>query len=155
MNKSFLLLIMLAVNGVSEGAEEGVPPEAPPPENRHALHAVSGERLRVIMQEMYSSVHENDSAGAPQGRISEEQMADLVEAVEELLFHAEMLSSGMPGSNLDETDLAAFRALAGQLYTEALNIQQLAKYYDYHLIEPAYDRLDRTCLACHRLFRKK
>jgi len=81
-------------------------------------------------------------------------MADLIEAVEELLFNAEMMTSGTPEFSLDERDLITFRALAGQLYTEALNIQQLANNYDYRLIEPAYLQLNQTCGACHSLFRK-
>ena len=104
---------------------------------------------------MYSSAYNSGVPDLQDGKISEEKMADLVEAVEELLFHAEMLSTGQPSVKLNETELATFRAMAGQLYTETLNLQQLTEYYDYHAIEPAYERLNQTCIACHNLFRDR
>ena len=126
-----------------------------PVQEKHTLHAMSSEKLRVIMQDMYSSAYKSGVPDLQDGKISEEKMADLVEAVEELLFNAEMLSTGQPSVNLNETELATFRAMAGQLYTEVLNLQQLTEYYDYHAIEPAYERLNQTCIACHNLFRDR
>ncbi len=124
-------------------------------QEKHTLHAISSEKLRVIMQDMYSSAYKSGVPDLQDGKMSEEKMADLIEAVEELLFHAELLSTGQPSVKLNETELATFRAMAGQLYTEALNLQQLTEYYDYHAIEPAYERLNQTCTACHNLFRDK
>lgn len=124
-------------------------------QQKHSMHAMSSEKLRVIMQDMYSSAYRSGVPDLQDSKISEEKMAGLVEAVEELLFHAELLSTGQPGIKLDETELATFRAVAGQLYTETLNLQQLTEYYDYHAIEPAYKRLNQTCIACHNLFRGK
>ena len=115
-------------------------------------HAASSDRLKIIMDNLYASAHESESSGQEQN-ISKDEMADLIEAVEELLFNAELMTSGTSEFGLDEKELVTFRALAGQLYTEALNIQQLAKNYDYRLIEPAYRRLNQTCAACHSLFR--
>ena len=122
---------------------------------KHALHAMSSGKLQTIMQDMYSSAYKSGVPDLQDGAISEEKMKDLVEAVEELLFHAEMLSTGQPSVKLDETEIATFRAMAGQLYTEVLNLQQLTEYYDYHAIEPAYKRVNQTCIACHNLFRSK
>jgi hypothetical protein len=124
-------------------------------QQKHSMHAMSSEKLRVIMQDMYTSAYRSGVPDLQNSRISDDQMADLIEAVEELLFHAELLTTGEPAVKLDATELATFRAMAGQLYTEALNLQQLTEYYDYHAIEPAYKRLNETCIACHNLFRSK
>jgi len=124
-------------------------------QQQHSMHAMSSEKLRVIMQNMYSSAYRSGVPDLQDSKINDEQMTDLIEAVEELLFHAELLSVEQPTVKLDENELVTFRAIAGQLYTEALNLQQLTEYYDYHAIEPAYKRLNQTCIACHNMFRGK
>jgi cytochrome c556 len=124
-------------------------------QEKHTLHAMSSEKLREIMQDLNLSAYKGGVPDLQDGKMSKEKMAGLIEAVEELLFHAELLSTGQPSVKLKETELATFRAMAGQLYTETLNLQQLTEYNDYHAIEPAYERLNQTCIACHNLFRDK
>ena len=123
--------------------------------DEHLLHSVSGEKLRVIMQNLHSSLYKDGREPMSMEKIPEDQMADIIEAAEELLFHAELLSMGKPEVELDDNELVTFRAMASQLYTETLNLKQLTEFYDFHIIEPAYDRLQQTCIACHSLFRKK
>ena len=51
--------------------------------------------------------------------------------------------------------------MAKQLYDEAYNIQQLVKNFDFDVADngqeqvfyTAFYRLNRTCAACHQLFR--
>lgn len=148
-----VLFISVAACGDNSGPENAEMTDPSTVQQKHSMHAMSGEKLRMIMQDMYSSAFRSGVPDLQDSKISDEQMADLIEAVEELLFHAELLSTGQPGVKLDETELVTFRAVAGQLYTEALNLQQLTEYYDYHAIEPAYKRLNQTCIACHNLFR--
>lgn len=123
-------------------------------ENEETLHAVSSEKLRIIMKSLRSSLNKDGTGTLPSEKISEDQMADIIEAVEELMFHAELLSEGKPLVNLNKNEMVTFRALASQLYTEALNMKQLTEYYDYNVLIPAYDRLTQTCSACHSLFRR-
>jgi len=151
----FVLFISIAACGNGTDTENTEVTDPGTVQEKHTLHAISSEKLRVIMQDMYSSAYKSGVPDLQDGKMSEEKMADLIEAVEELLFHAELLSTGQPSVKLNETELATFRAMAGQLYTEALNLQQLTEYYDYHAIEPAYERLNQTCIACHNLFRDK
>lgn len=145
-----LILSLLIFTGCSSG--EDAAEKTPQPVKQPSKHAASSDRLKIIMDNLYASAHESESSGQEQ-KISKDEMADLIEAVEELLFNAELMASGTPEFGLDENELVTFRALAGQLYTEALNIQQLANNYDYRLLEPAYRRLNQTCAACHSLFR--
>ncbi len=150
-----VLFISVAACGDNSDPENTGMTDPSTVQQKHSMHAMSSEKLRVIMQDMYSSAYRSGVPDIQDSKISDEQMTDLIEAVEELLFHAELLSTGEPGVKLDETELTTFRAVAGQLYTEALNLQQLTEYYDYHAIEPAYKRLNQTCIACHNLFRGK
>ena len=85
-------------------------------------------------------------------------MADMVTAVEELLFNAELMAFLPQDSGISETRMVVFRAMASQLYTEALNIQQLTKnynqtLYEYDLLDMAFHRLNATFQACHEMFR--
>ena len=124
-------------------------------EQTTAAHAIASERLSNIMQNLNQTVtNTNDPDNIPE-EIIEEDLDDMREAVEELLFHAEMLSTEIPGPDLDETGIVTFRALSGQLYTETLNIKQIAENYsvtDQELLYSAYERLYQTCAACHDLF---
>lgn len=127
-------------------------------DNRYLLHAESSERLLGIMQQISSVANSQNSEEV---RFTEENVADLIEAVEELLFYAELMSIKIPASQLEESKSVIFSAMASKLYNEALNIQQLTKNYDQdvidysqeNLINEAFNRLSQTCAACHQLFR--
>jgi hypothetical protein len=143
------LVIFTGCNSRHDSAEK-----TSQPLKQASKHAASGDRLKIIMENLYTSARESETSGQVQ-KISENEMANMIEAVEELLFNAEMMTSGIPESSLDEKELITFRVLAGQLYTETLNIQQLANNYDYRLIEPAYQQLNQTCTTRHSLYSKQ
>ena len=130
------------------------------PKEEVKLHGLSGERLRTIMQGINLTIHDSTNVDTQTDKLKQQNMDDMIEAVEELLFHAEMMSTDLPVSNLTESDVVVFRALAGQLYTEALNIQQTSRdydfdTYDYELLDVSYRQLNQTCIACHEMFRDK
>jgi hypothetical protein len=128
-------------------------------QNEFLLHAESSERLISIMQQLLLVSH-SDNIVEPIN-LNEEDIIDLVEAVEELLFYSELMSVQIPATDLEESKSVIFRAMASQLYDETLNIQQLTENYDLHIIDnsqehilnEAFERLSRTCNACHQLFR--
>jgi hypothetical protein len=128
-------------------------------EDEYLLHAESSDRLLNIMQEI--SLIANSPHSEAETNFSEEDLLDLVEAVEELLFYAELMSIKVPSSELEESKSVIFSAMASKLYDETLNIQQLSKTYDLHvtdhsqnhLLNEAFNRLSHTCSACHQLFR--
>lgn len=109
------VLITLICLGACDTGTQTATPETAPTGEKHKFHAVSSEKLQVIMKDMYAAAHDNGDM--QDGKISEDRMEDLIEAVEELLFHAEMLTAGKPEVKLDENELVTFRAMAGQLYT--------------------------------------
>ena len=87
-------------------------------------HAASSDRLKIIMDNLYASAHESESSGQEQN-ISKDEMADLIEAVEELLFNAELMTSGTSEFGLDEKGefISVKRALG---FTEAEARHELA-----------------------------
>ena len=130
------------------------------PVNILAHQAESGKRLRTIMQNINLTIHDSTNVDTQTDRIGSQDMEDMIEVVEELLFYAEMMSTDIPNLNLSEIEIVTFRELAGQLYTEALNIQQTANEYNldnynYTLLDVNYRRLNETCATCHRIFRDR
>lgn len=123
----------------------------------YAGHAQVSERLVRIMRQLFTVVHDGDSVN--NAAISQDNMADLIESVEELIFFAEVMSNKVPSTELEETESVIFSALADRLYDEALNVQQLATSYEspdasrHQLLNEAYQRLNKTCNACHQTFR--
>ena len=130
------------------------------PVNILAHRAESAERLRTIMQNINLTIHDSTYVDTQTDKINSQDMEDMIEVVEELLFYAEMMSSDVANLNFSEIEIVTYRELAGQLYTEALNIQQTANEYNLdnynsELLDVNYRRLNEICAACHRIFRDK
>jgi hypothetical protein len=153
MRFSLFLLLAMAALPPAFAAEESVPGEndaLPPP--------VSSDRLRAIMESIRRSVETEMGAGASPGDIDREHITRLIEGIEELLYHSELMSADVAPQGIDTTDVVTFRALASQLYTEALNVRSLtdgksSSDYELNLLDSAIERLYQTCAACHKLFR--
>ena len=129
--------------------------------NNYLLHAESSERLVTIMRRLFLLTHEERIE--ENLNLTKADATDLTGAVEELLFYAELMSAKVPETELEENQHVIFNAMANQLYDEAYNIQQLVKNYDFDVADngqeqvfyTALDRLNRTCAACHQLFRDR
>ena len=95
------LLLLLVANLYVSNTAEASEPETTSPENRIALHAPPGERLRLIMQNINLTIHDSTNIDSQSDRISKQDMDDMIEVVEELLFYAEMMSTDLPSSKMD------------------------------------------------------
>ncbi len=130
-------------------------------ENQYLLHAESSERLLKIMKQISPIAGEVNVEGL--NTLTEEDTTNLIEAVEELMFYAELMTVKIPATELEQSQNVIFSAMASKLYDEALNIQQLSKNYDLestdhsqeYVLNEAFTRLSQTCNACHQLFRDK
>lgn len=152
--RASLLVFFISTPTISNGQDDKSSTD-------YLAHVESSERLTTIMRRLFSVIHEE--------RIEENleftktDMSDLLEAVEELLFYSELMSAKVPESELEVNDRVIFSAMANQLYDESLNIQQLARNYNFdhadsskdHIFYDATERLNQTCAACHQLFRDK
>lgn len=160
MKLTFALLkvILISVLSMSNNIWANDGPEQKEVE-QYLLHAESSERLFNIMQQISSVADAQE--GSQNIRFTEDDMDDLLEAVEELLFYAELMTQKVPASQLEESNNVIFSAMASKLYDETLNLQQLSNSYDLHatdyaqeiLLHDAFTRLSQTCNACHELFR--
>jgi hypothetical protein len=153
--KPVLILILLALATAPAGAAEELRDETGP-----RVPSVSSNRLRAIMDSINRSVADDTDSGAIPGAIDPAQLAQLIEAIEELLYHAELMSGESAPRKLGDSEVVTFRALASQLYTEALNVRTIAAgnpvdTYDFNLLNAAHERLYQTCTACHDLFRDR
>ncbi len=150
-----LLILLFAAVFIYNNQNNNVSPE----EDQYLLHAESSERLLKIMQHI--SPIAGDKSIAESKSLTEGDTTDLIEAVEELLFYAELMSIKVPATELEESKGVIFSAMASKLYSEAINIQQLTKNYDLdstdysqkQILDDAFRRLSQTCTACHQLFR--
>jgi hypothetical protein len=155
LSPALLFILLMTTASISNSQDNNNSPD----NNDNLLHVESSERLKTIMQRLFSLIH--DEGIEEPTKLTQNDMTDLIETVEELLFYAELMSAKIPATELEENESVIFSAMAGQLYNEALNIQQLATNYDLHVIDnaqdhilnEAFERLNRTCAACHQLFR--
>lgn len=154
---SLLLLVSLPGTGSIHDRGETVEPGAPPSEARQEevlqLHSVNSVRLREIMREIRQWTRDNQARDLEQPGMDRELLDGLLEQIEELLYHAELMSIGMPVTNLDENEMVIFKALASELYTQGLHLQQVVGNRQIRQIEQTYEQMTDTCQACHRLFR--
>ncbi len=154
MKLSGVLLFILAISAstIIYGQDDSEP---------YMKHADSSERLVTIMHRLFSVTHEERIE--ENLNLTEADVADLSEAVEELIFYAELMLAKVPDTALEENQHVIFNAMANQLYTESMNIQQLSSNYDFNDLDSgksqifydAFERFNRTCAACHQLFRDK
>lgn len=140
--------------GTGHAATEKPIPPAEDPEGVIRLHAVNSAKLREIMQTLHHWREQNTAQELQTAEPDPALLDHLLEQVEELMYHAELMSMGMPFTDLSRTELQIFRALGGELYTQALQLKQQVSNRQYGRLEQTYDQLDRTCHACHQLFRR-
>lgn len=146
-------ILALLITGTLPGSAA----EPPPATGDAARHAISSERLKSVMEGIHASILQRLEEGGVEGA-EVAGLADLAGAVEELLYHAELLTPETAPQALSTSDIVTFRALASQLYTEALAVRDIATAapstnYEFNQLEVAYERLYQTCAACHALFR--
>jgi len=86
-------------------------------------------------------------------RLRAEQIELLVHESQSLLTNAGRLPEILNAGRITGVEQETFTAVARQLYTETLRIQAQIRAYQFEQLPAAYQRLQRTCNACHSLFR--
>lgn len=118
-----------------------------------ALHGIYSEKLKTIMTRMNQLVYEREMTVLEVREIREQHLQQLIVTVMELVNTSEIMTDAIPGIELSIENRVIFRAMANQLYSEAQNIGVLLTDKNYDSLDPAYQRLNETCNACHSLFR--
>ncbi len=109
------------------------------------LHVIYSEKLQAIMHKLSSSVYEEE--------LNLEQINELFDNASELYLAAKELNQALPGFQLNPTEKNVFENIARQLQIEANNMGFMAQNNDTEGLQFTYERLNRTCAACHDLFR--
>jgi len=137
-----LLLVLLLVVSISGAGQQ-----------RPALHGIYSEKLKTVMLRMNQLVFEREMTALQVLEEREQHLQQLIDAVADLVRAAETLTDAVPGIALIKEDQVVFRAMANQLYREAQAIGVMVEEKNYSALDPAYQRLNETCNACHSLFR--
>ncbi len=159
-NTTFALLLFTITVGFITPAV--IAQEEPPAVGEHGD---ASERLVTIMRSLFQAVREEDMVHEENipgyKAITSEQMNSLIESVEQLVVYSRAMAAQPPVSELAENDAVIFSAMAQRLDDEVVTLRQLATNYDFRvavsaqqrLFNESYRRLNRTCAACHQLFR--
>ena len=150
----WLLSVLLLGTVPAAAADATLPrPDQYTPENVIRLHSLNSARLREIMHGIRQWRQDNPAAELHRSGPEGQQVDELSRRVEDLLYQAELMSMGLPFTNLNDTEMLIFKALGSKLYTEADELREVIQSGRYGQLEHAYARMDQTCLACHQMFR--
>ncbi len=123
------------------------------PEGEARLHAVHSEELLATMQRLNMLVRNREAPVRETDEWRMEYLQSLIDLAGEVTISAEELGKSGVEKEMDRNEQAVFHTLADRLYVEAANIEVQARHSNFMQLEDAYNRLDETCNACHRLFR--
>jgi hypothetical protein len=118
-----------------------------------ALSTIHSDRLRQIMSRLNELAYEREYTELGLDRLRAKQIDSLVTEAETLVDNADRLPEILTEGELTPEELITFRAVASQLYSEALLIQADIHADSYVNVDEGYRRLRQTCNACHNLFR--
>ena len=119
------------------------------------LHGVHSELLRNTMQRMNLLIIDDMYRPLQLSGEDQEYLDALIQAAADLTFSAEILTQYIPVPELSEQQRSTFRNLAEQIYTEARNVEVNAEKENLLEMDAAFQRMEKTCVKCHSLFRER
>jgi len=140
----FLAFILTPLVGL---AQESQPLQEP------LIHVIASDRIRGIMQHLNDLVTARGMTALQVMELRVQHLKDLVATIDELVQASEELTDAIPGIRMSPENKITFEALAKKLQDEAAELKDMAEATNYAGMEPAYQRLNSTCDACHQLFR--
>ena len=127
----------------------------PLPENsKSVLNAIHSNDVRIIMRRLNVLAYEREYTELELEKLRARQIKLLAQTAGELAQTAEQLPEDVQ-KDLSREDQTTFRAMANQLYSESLQLEEEAAANNYRALNECYQRLRETCNACHRLFRDR
>lgn len=140
----FLACILTPLVSVAQESE---------PLHEPLIHVIASDRVRGIMQHLNDLVTARGLTALQVMELRVQHLKDLVATIDELVLAAEALTDAIPGIRMSPENKITFEALAKKLQDEAAGMKEMAEATNYAGMEPAYQRLNSTCDACHQLFR--
>ena len=117
------------------------------------IHVIASDRIRGIMRHLNDLVSSRGMTALQVMELRVRHLNDLITTVDELAQAAEELTDAIPGIRMMPENKITIEALAKKLQDEAAELKDMAEDTNYAGMEPAYQRLNSTCDACHQLFR--
>ena len=121
--------------------------------NEPRIHVIISDEIQAIMQELNALVNARGMTGLERMEQRVNYLNALVETIDDLAGAAKELNEAIPGIALTPENKITFEALATRLQEEAVSLRREAEDANFGGVEPAYQRLQSTCDACHQLFR--
>lgn len=124
------------------------------PVRQAAPHAVQDGHLRGLMAEMNGLVlSEKEMTEQQKDAKRREYSRQMAQTAAAMGKTVDAILARLPALKLSQPEQAAFQSLAGTLRRQAGTIQALAEGNFIDAIPAELDKADRTCQACHQLFR--
>lgn len=117
------------------------------------LRSLQHEDIRWIMGRLYTLSYEREFTELELDRMREKNLEALADAAADLVKIADRLPGLFPDEQLSDEDQVTFRAMANQLQDETLHLLDTASTSSYSERKTGYRELEKTCMACHNLFR--
>ena len=133
-------------------AEEVIPVPVSTPE-KPALQSLHSEDIRKIMGRLYALAYEREYTELELDRIRHENLEALAHAAADLVTLSGRLPQVLPENRLTDEEQVTFAAMANQLHNETLHLLDTGATSSYNDLKTGYRRLQKTCTACHNLFR--
>ena len=128
----------------------GVADTAAPPAEAHASDS---EHLRDLMHRLDSTYYDRIKTELEAERERAFYLERLSAALAEMAGTTDALAETAPDLGLDESGRARFTALARELHSQVSVLREFADRHDFAGFRRAYGEVERTCQACHALFR--
>lgn len=117
-----------------------------------ALHAVHGQRLRMLMRRLDALMFERQRTHVQIARDRRTYLEQTISASEELLETIPYLVTS--AEDLTEEDEAIYTALVDKLEAQVRALARLAAEGKAEVASRQYDAIVTTCNACHSTFRE-
>lgn len=117
------------------------------------LHSIHSDQLRRTMLRLKELAYEREYTELRLDRLRAKQIASLVAEARALVAKASRLPEILNGGTLSAEEQITFIAVAKQLYSETQRLQADVQANRYENLQYGYRQLQRTCSACHKLFR--
>lgn len=140
----FLLIIFASSNALYAEqlfSENSVETDKP------LLKTIHSRQLRSIMLRLNALAYDREYTQLELNKLRAKQINQLVNVASELLSNTNQLTYILNESGLSEEEKLTFKAMANQLYKEALSLQHDVNRSSQYLLD--------TCNTCHKLFRNR
>ena len=149
---SFLSLVLACCLSNIPLAEDVMPVPLTTSENA-VLQSLHSEDIRKIMGRLYALAYEREYTELELDRIRHENLQALAHAAADLVNLSGKLPQVLPGNRLTDEEQVTFAAMANQLHNETLHLLDTDATSSYNDLKTGYRQLQKTCTACHNLFR--